>query len=475
MHRFSWLYALCGIGFAGTAMAGSLGPLIDPEFGTNGFASTDHGGGVDHTDYGNAIALQGSSLLIAAQASTTGDTTWPTYQLPALLRLHADGSRDTNFGTDGWVLTPSPGANGGLIDVAMQGDGKIVAFGWYNNSPGDQSRHVLFTRLSASGVPDTSFGPNGLRLVSFGAGDAPSRMTIQADGKVLGLVNYTVGTAMACIAVVRLNTDGTTDTAFRSGGNECLTSDNPTTPIAVGTAVQVQADGKILIAGYANHLSAINGDMLAVRLLASGAPDTSFGTGGFTWIAYDQGGSLFDGANAIAVDSMGRIVLAGSFDNIFSTDMAIARLLPNGQIDTSFGLMGRASVNYGSDHSTLNRTAAHASSVAILPGDRILLAGDAGIAGPSSYTSPGTAVELQANGDLDPRFGDSGIWTVLAPDFGSDERERVSFQDMVLAGDRAYLVGNVDTFNLSVSTEEDPDVATVKLILPIFVDGFDAD
>jgi uncharacterized delta-60 repeat protein len=474
VHRISWLYAAICACLAGVAHAGSLGPLTDPHFGTSGFASIDHGGGPDRTDYGNAVALQGSRLLIAASASTPGNTTWPTFGLPALLRLNADGSRDAGFGSNGWVLTPSPGANGNLVDVAVTGEGKIVAFGWYNNNPGDQSRHVLFTRLSANGVPDTSFGPNGLRLLSLGDNNSPARMTMQADGKVLGLVNYTIGTARACIGVVRLNTDGTTDTAFRSGGNECLTSDNPTTPIAVGQAIQVQADGKILIAGYANHLSTNNGDMLAVRLLASGEPDTGFGTGGFTWIAYDQGGSLFDAANAIAVDSAGRIVLAGSFENIYSTDMGIVRLLPNGQLDTGFGLTGRASVNFGDDHSTLNRTAAYANGVAILPGDRILLAGTTGIAGPSSFDSPGAAIELEADGSLEARFGDASIWSVLAPDYANDDRERVGFNDMAVVEDRAYLIGNVDTYNLAVSTEMDPDVAAVKLILPIFRDSFDA-
>jgi uncharacterized delta-60 repeat protein len=475
MHRISWLYAAACFCATGAVQAGSLGPLQDPHFGANGFASIDHGGGPDRTDYGNAVALQGSRLLIAASASSPGDTTWPTYGLPALLRLNADGSRDAGFGSNGWVLTPSPGANGNLVDVAVTAEGKIVALGFYNNNPGDQTRHVLFTRLSADGVPDTSFGPNALRLVSFGDGNSPARMTIQSDGKVLGLVNYSIGNTKYCIGVVRLNTDGTTDSAFRSGGNECLTSDNPTIPFAVGQAIHIQADGKILIAGYANHQSTNNADMLAVRLLASGAPDPSFGTGGFTWIAYDQGGSLFDAVYAIAVDSAGRIVLAGSFENIYSTDMGVVRLLPNGQLDTSFGLAGRSSVNFGDDHSTLNRTTAYANSVAILPGDRILLAGTTAIAGPGSFISPGAAVELKVDGSLEASFGAAGIWSVLAPDYADDDRERVGFNGMVLAGDRAYLVGNVDTFNTGVSTEMDPDVAAVKLVLPIFVAGFEAD
>lgn len=473
MNRHFWMHALCALGMASITHAGSLGPIKDAHFGVNGFARLDHGGGTDRTDNGNAVVLQSGRLLVAGGASVPGDSSYPTYQVPALARFGGNGVPDTSFGSGGWILAPTPGANGTLVDVALTGGGKIIGFGWYNSSPSQSTRHAMFTRLSADGAPDTSFGPNGLRLLAFGDGDTPTRMTLQPDGKILGLVNFNIGTERACIGVIRVNTDGTTDTAFRSGGNECLTSDNPTIPIAIGEAVTLQSDGKIVIAGDANHLSANNGDMLAVRLLHNGQPDPAFGTGGFTWIAYDQGGSLLDMADAVAIDGAGRIVLAGSFDNIYSTDMGIVRLLPNGQLDTSFGVAGRASVNFGTDHSTLNRTQAGAASVTVLPGDRLIVAGNASVAEPGSYMSYGAAAELDAQGNLDARFGDGGAWTVLSPDFAHDDRERVYFNGAVRDGDILYLAGWVDSYDTAVSTEMDPDFAAVKLVLPIFVDGFD--
>jgi len=472
MNRLSWMHALCALGMASFAHAGSLGPVEDAHFGVSGFARLDHGGGVDRTDNGNAVVLQSGRLLVAGGASVSGDSTYPTYQLPALARFGGNGAPDAGFGNDGWVLAPTPGANGTLVDVALTGDGKIVGFGTYSTSPASGG-HAMLTRLSANGTPDTSFGPNALRLFALGASDTPTRMALQADGKLVALINFGTTGNSECIGVVRVNTDGTTDTAFRSGGNECLTSDNPTIPVAIGEAIAIQADGRIVIAGYANHLSVSNGDMLVVRLLANGQPDPAFGTGGFTWIAYDQGGSLLDMADAVAIDSAGRIVVAGSFENIYSTDMAIVRLLSNGQLDTSFGVMGRASVNFGTDHSTLNRTQASAASVTVLPGDRLIVAGNASVAEPGSYTSYGAAAELDAQGNLDTRFGDGGAWTVLSPDFAHDDRERVYFNGAARDGDTLYLAGWADSYNTAVSTEMDPDFAAVKLILPIFVDGFD--
>lgn len=475
MNRYACLCALCILAWTSGVRAGSLGPLAATDFGLNGFAMADHGGGADRTDFGNAVTFQSGRLLIAASASVPGDSLYPTYHRPALLRVEPNGTPDPTFGAGGWLLTPTPGANGALVDVAVMGDGKIIGLGWYNDNPAQSGGHAMFTRLFADGTPDTGFGPNALRLLAFGSGDTPARMAVQADGKVIGLVNFNQGTSSACIGVVRLNTDGTTDTAFRSGGNECLTSDNPTLPIAVGQAIAMQADGRIVIAGYANHLSTSNGDMFAVRLLATGEPDPGFGEGGSAWIAYDQGGSLFDGAAAVAIDSAGRIVLGGNFENIHSTDMGIVRLLPNGQLDTDFGVAGRAAVNFGEDDSTLNRTVANATSVTILSGDRIAVGGYAAVAEPGSYTEYGAAAELDASGNLDTRFGEVGAWTVVAPDFALDNRERVYFNDAMLVGDAFYLAGWADSHDSSVPTAMNANVAVMKLILPIFLDSFDAD
>jgi hypothetical protein len=169
------MHALCALGMASITHAGSLGPIKDAHFGVNGFARLDHGGGTDRTDNGNAVVLQSGRLLVAGGASVPGDSSYPTYQVPALARFGGNGVPDTSFGSGGWILTPTPGANGTLVDVALTGGGKIIGFGWYNSSPSQSTRHGMFTRLSADGAPDTMFGPNGLRLLAFGDGDTPTR------------------------------------------------------------------------------------------------------------------------------------------------------------------------------------------------------------------------------------------------------------------------------------------------------------
>lgn len=461
--------AACALLAAMATRAGPLGPVLDPHFGDGGFSSTDHGGGVDHSDFGRAVARQGDRLLIAAAASRSGDA-GSTFHQPALLRLSRDGRPDEMFGDDGWLATPTSGANGELVDVATTADGKILGFGWYNT--GAQSpAHAFFTRLSAEGVPDTGFGANALRPLSFGDGDLPTRMALQADGKAIGLVNFGLGGTRACIGVVRIATDGSTDTDFRNGGSECLTSDNATTPIAFGMDVALQADGKIVIAGYANHRSASNGDMFAARLLADGRPDPAFGEGGFTWVGYDRGGSLFEGAHAVAVDSAGRIVLAGGVEEAASTAMAVVRLTPAGQLDPTFGVLGRASVAFGRAGETA--TGAWASSVTVLPGDGVLVAGSAAIrSADTGSVVYGAVAALDAEGQPQTRFGNAGTWTIRAPDFAIDGREGAAFADAVRDGEEIHFVGYVDSVG-DVPSGIDRDVAAVKLSLPLFIDDFE--
>lgn len=433
------------------ASAGSIGPVPVPAYGTDGLALVDFALGGDRTDHVHAVVRQGDRLLLAGSAGVAGDGVYPTKDRPALARLLPTGTPDPGFGTNGRLaFLNAPGTDAIFSDVAIDPQGRIVVVGAYRAQPNTDYTAVLFMRLSADGVPDADFGPNGYRLLTFGASNMPRSLAIQTDGKLVAAIN-----AGGCIAVVRLNANGTTDTAFRAGGTECLTSDNPTTPIAFAGDLRILDDGRIVVVGVANHAAVNNGEIVAFRLLANGSIDPAFGTGGATYVGYDQGGGLYEEALAVAVDSQDRLVLAGNFQNIDSTDVAIVRLLANGLPDPAFGQEGKSSVSFGS------ATAAVATGVAILPGDRILVGGHLASAMPSM----GIAAALDPNGSLDTRFGDGGTWTRAAPGTGNG----LNFSDLVVAGDSLYLAGTADTANVSF----DSDMAATRLILPLFRDGFE--
>ncbi len=99
-----------------------------------------------------------------------------------VVRYNPDGTLDPSFNGDGIVITADgPFATSGLVDVAIQSNGKIVAFGGFY---GD----FLLARYNPDGTLDNSlFGNGGIVATDFSnnSGDFPSRLLIQPDGKIV--------------------------------------------------------------------------------------------------------------------------------------------------------------------------------------------------------------------------------------------------------------------------------------------------
>jgi len=173
-----------------------------------------------------------------------------------------------------------------------------------------------------------------------------ARMRVQPDGKILAMVDVTDNATVACAGLIRLNADGSTDTSFGGGdGSVCISSDAAPMAVFYGGDFAMLPDGKILIAGTGNHPGS-SIDMGVVRLDADGTLDTAFGNGGRAFVAFDQGGGLTDTAQALAVDADGRIVIAGMLESLDGYAMGVARLAADGQIDASFGSQGRVQIAF---------------------------------------------------------------------------------------------------------------------------------
>ena len=155
--------------------------------------------------------------------------------------------------------------------------------------------------------------------------------------------------------------------------------------------------GKLISAGYATGVLPSGGNGFAVtRHLPDGTPDNEFGVNGKAVVPNIKGSS--DGASAVALQPDGKIVLAGNRSTTSSSWM-IARMKPNGSLDTSFAskgvfvksLQNKASMQVASD-------------LIIQPSGKIVAIG---YLKPSLYK--GALVRLNSNGSLDPTFGNSGI------------------------------------------------------------------
>ncbi|MCP4106107.1 MAG: hypothetical protein GY749_11300 [Desulfobacteraceae bacterium] len=285
----------------------------DTSFGTDGRITADFGG----DDIGRSVAVQpDGKIVIAGYSETAGDF--------ALARYTGSGTPDNTFGTDGKVTTDIDNFDA-CIDVAVQADGKIVAAGSSNHD-------ISVVRYNTDGTLDSGFGTGGKVTTPIGSGDdIGSGLIIQADGKIV-VTGFSHNGSDNDFAVVRYNTDGTPDTGFGTGGKV-------TTPIGSGDdsgyVGAIQSDGKIVVAGYTYNGS--DKDVAVVRYNSDGSLDTSFGNSG---IAITPVGSGDDFGYAACIQTDGKIVVTGEFHNGSDNDIAVMRYNSDGSPDTSFGTGG---------------------------------------------------------------------------------------------------------------------------------------
>jgi len=163
-----------------------------------------------------------------------------------------------------------------------------------------------------------------------------------------------------------------------------------------GYAIALQTDGRIIVAGQSGVYPVFHAAL--ARYNTNGQLDPTFGAGGKVIAALDAGG---DGLAAIALQPDGRIVAAGSVlhDN-WQLAFLLARFNPDGTLDSNFGSGGVVVTNFG------DSTAA-ASSLVLQPDGKIVVAGVSG-AGPYSELNDFALARYNSNGSPDQSFGNGG-------------------------------------------------------------------
>ena len=229
---------------------------------TDGSLDTTFNAGVN--SYVNCIAIQSDGKII------TGGT---------IARLNTDGSSDTTFNT-------RTGANGAVYCTAIQSDGKIIIGGLFTYYNGTARNYIA--RLNTNGSLDTTFNPGS------GADSCVRFSSIQSDGKIIIVGDFTNYNGTRKYAAARLNTDGSLDTTFNPG---LETNINPGTGPYCSA---IQSDGKIIFGGGTFRLNGTQVKDLA-RLNTDGSLDTTFTGAG--------PGLIF----CIAIQSDGKIVIGGWF------------------------------------------------------------------------------------------------------------------------------------------------------------------
>ncbi|MEO0312682.1 MAG: hypothetical protein RIQ89_2339 [Bacteroidota bacterium] len=280
---------------------------LDTSFGNAGIVTTDEAG---NNDIPSAIALQPDGKILVA-----GHTQIGVQNDFMVCRYLTDGTLDSTFNANGKKIFPV-GPNNDLCQaLKLQADGKIVLAG--NAAyPGAQSNNFATARLLPDGSLDTTFNSTGIAVIDFYNTDEEAYgLAIQNDGKIL-VGGYANIAGSNDFALLRLLPNGLLDSLFSNDGKQTTTF---ASNFDYGKAIELQPDGKILMAGFSTGGT---NQFALCRFLSNGDLDSGFSADGqvLTSILNNTGAAAY--AMQLQID--GKILLAGQ-SGINTTAYTIVR------------------------------------------------------------------------------------------------------------------------------------------------------
>lgn len=314
----------------------------------------------------SAFAQQSDGKIILGGAFSTLQPNFQgdTYLRGSLARVNADGSMDTTY---------DPEANGQILAIKVQSDGKAVIGGLFTtlqpNGAKSATTRLFLARLAVDGTVDSAFVPEPDNQVNA--------LAIQSDGKIIAggaflhfRPNDTTTSPVTRNRIARLNSDGSID-SYNPDANDAITT------------LLLQPDGKLLVAG---SLTSIAGETIfsAARLNADGSADVTFNPFPSTRVL------------AFGVQSDASVLISGTFTSVQPGGSGtprivsrVARFTAAGAFDGSYspgiGGLGGAQVN----------------TIALQTNGKFIVGGSFADLGGNSY---GGLARFQIDGTPDPAF-----------------------------------------------------------------------
>ncbi len=351
---------------------------LDTSFGTGGqFTVPFPTSGVYALNGPDSLVIQaGGKIDLAFTLASRSGTLLVRNTVVA--QLTAAGQLDTTFGTGGEFKLAT--ADDLITTLGVQRNGQVVGVGLRYSSSASVADQEIAIRLTTAGALDTSFNTTGTLVVSLPAkqGVVPIAYTtggiaIAPNGSIyLGVTDrvfpdYTITTDTAYIA--RVNTNGTLDTTYGSGGLLALDS---AARITLG-GIAVQSTGNLIVAGrYGSNFG--EGLPFVVRVLPTGVIDPTFrglpidpnvvAPTGSPTVSY---GSL----TAITVGADDRVTVAGQ-SNV--GQILVEQFTASGGMDVSFGQHGRFAFASAAIPGATSTTAS-ITGIALTPANKVVLVG----------------------------------------------------------------------------------------------------
>lgn len=365
--------------------------------------------------------------------------------------MAADGDLDPSFDSDGarvYAVDLESGGSDQLDHALPLPDGSIIMVGTAEVS-GDHK--LVVAKLQANGQTDTSYGTNGETMVDINVDRnllEPIGATLQADNKVVvaATIRRTVTPFDQNVAVVRLNTDGSMDTTFNTDGLIPIDIDSSRDDRA--HAVAVDSQGRIVVAGAHVDAGSLM-DMMSLRLTPNGFLDPNYGGGIRTADIFPSSPAW---ATAVAVSAQDEVFVGGcTFTATGDEDFAFWKLTPLGHDDTSFSGDGKRSVWF--DINGFNDDCLE--SVALRPEGGLIAVGSAEDGTGDSLIA---ATLIDSDGDMVTEFGnqspDNGRYQLAASALTGHGD---SANSVVVQADGKFLMA------LTVETADGLDVGALRI------------
>lgn len=339
----------------------------------------------------------------------------------------APGDLDPSFGSGGTVRLLE--SNESFAEgIAVQPDSKVLVAGY-------EKGNAVVLRLQANGTPDPSFGSSGKVTITVPGGlSIVNAVTVQPDGKIVAAGQAQVAGNFDFL-IVRLMPDGSPDPGF--GGGDGI----ETVPVGAeeddARSVAIGPDGRIIATGEAEKPGHENA-LAVVVLKPDGTPDSSFGGDGSV-IKQTGGGDDRGVQGALLAD--GGVLVGDSNNGGFGDGFTLMKLLPDGEYDPSFGGgdgIAVAPIPVAGVEGEMG--GGRITDFAVLPDGRIIASGygaDYFAIPPESatYHLKFAAVRWLANGELDPSFGNGGVFSLrMGNEFAASSVELAQGGGYLFAG-----------------------------------------
>lgn len=310
----------------------------------------------------------------------------------------------------------------------------------------------IFGVVQQSAFDSTFNDPDGILFYNGGRflDDTGSAMAVQPDAKIVVAgkrEDQTTGDISTL--VVRYNPDGTLDESF--GVNGAFVFEGPVSGYDWAEDAAIQADGKILITGRYKDDETDAIEMLLIRLTPAGRLDGTFGTGGIVLFDYTGALNSQDMGNAVVVKADGKIIVAGQTRYF---DTSPHGIMQDDLLMVGFFADGSLDPGFGTNGEAVYDSPElrndRASGLALKPDGKIIVAGSS----VRDSTKFHLAVfQYHPDGTLDTGFGDNGVFLYRHPGHRHDYGKKAALD----AFGRILVVG-------TGSKVEDDDILLVRVL-----------